>query len=177
MMSFKKGHANSKKTFTLTEIVMVLLIVGILSFVATTQFNVYYNVKLEGAAKKLISDIRYIQTVAVSMHTDTSIVFNTSTDTYQAYYYDSGTSSWLTVKDPFSNYDLAVNFVTDPQYTGIDINIANFAGFSTLQFNWRGFPQDSSGTDLTVTGLVVLRYKGNTVTINISPKTGKATAA
>lgn len=61
--------------FTLTEIIMVIILVGIVSVSVVPKFLDTSAFSLEGAAAVVVSDIRYTQELAMSTHTDTSISF------------------------------------------------------------------------------------------------------
>lgn len=127
--------------------------------------------------KKVRSDIRYVQQLAISRHTDTRIVFNAGTNSYQADNCNgSGSSctSWSPAIDPFSRGNLLTNFNSDPQYAGIDITSVVFdGGGSTLRFDWQGVPQNSARANLTNDGSVSFEYRGNSNTIYITKNTGR----
>jgi len=155
--------------FTLIEVVMVIVMLGILYFVIQPRFDTFYNLKLKTAAKKLISDIRYAQSLAVSRHDDYAVSFDVNGENYRVYCVSDGKLA----KDPFTNTDLVVDFTTDSQYRGINIYKVNFAGGDILRFNWRGIPQDKDGNDLTRSGVVQLRYKSWSLKVNVTPHTGR----
>jgi len=62
------SHAirSKKLALSLVELVMVMVIIGILAVVAIPRVEVFYNIKFHAAAKKLVSDIRYAQNIAIS---------------------------------------------------------------------------------------------------------------
>jgi len=66
---------------------------GILAALAVPRFESFYSIKLNGAVKKVVSDIRYVQQLAVSEHTNTKIVFSAAANTYTAQKYNPATSS------------------------------------------------------------------------------------
>lgn len=157
---------------------MIIVIVGILAVVTIPRFEVFYDIKLQGAAKKLLSDIRYIQNVALSRHTNTRIIFDETNEIYQASQCESSctvSSNWTAISDPFTRSDLIMDFRTDPQYGGVDISGVDFEGTATLRFNWEGTPQDANGSDLTSPGSVTLTLRGRTKAIRVTPQTGKVT--
>jgi len=155
--------------FTLIEAVMVVVILGILYFAAQPRFDTFYNLKLKTAAKKLISDIRYTQSLAVSRHDDYAIYFDVDGENYRVYRVSDGKLA----KDPFTNTDLIVDFTTDSEYRGINIYKVNFSGGDILRFNWRGVPQDKKGNDLTKRGVVWLRYRSWSLEVDVTPHTGR----
>lgn len=163
--------------FTLIETIMVIVIIGILTAVAVPRFNAFYALKLDGAMKKVRSDIRYVQQLAISRHTDTRIVFSSGGNSYQAHNCNgSGSSctSWSPAIDPFSRGNLQTYFNTDPQYGGINITGVVFdGGGSTLRFDWQGVPQNSARTNLANDGSISFAYRGNSNTIYITKNTGR----
>lgn len=166
----KQGAARG---WTVIEIVMVIVIMGILALLAIPRFDTFYSIKLNGAAKKLVSDIRYVQQLAVAEHTNTKIVFNTATETYTAQKYNG--SSWVAIIDPFTRGDLTENFTSDPQFGGVNIFSTTLSS-TTLRFTLRGVPQegpDAGPADITVERSVTFTFRGNTVSIFITPQTGR----
>ncbi len=161
----------SLKAFTLIEIVMVIVILGVLALLAAPRFADFYFIKLRSAAVKVVSDIRYTQQYALANHDDYKIIFNTTNNTYDCQLVSD--SSYI--KDPFTQGNLSVNFNTDVQYKGIKINSATFGSGSTLRFNWQGIPQDSTGAALTSAGTVNLTYQSRSITISVGPQTGLVT--
>jgi prepilin-type N-terminal cleavage/methylation domain-containing protein len=165
--------------FTLIELVMVIVIIGILAGLAIPRFQSFYAIKLSGAARKVVSDLRFAQQLAISQHADSRIEF--SGNTYRGCYCNtaggacsSGTctsTNWSAITDPFTRANLVVNFSTDLQYGGINIASNNFGG--TLRFNWQGVPQNASGAPLTAEGSISLSYQGNNSTIYVTPNTGR----
>jgi hypothetical protein len=115
--------------------------------------------------KKIVSDIRYCQEMAISRHANTRIVFDPSVDTYRAEEQLGVGGIWSGIKDPFSRSDLIMNFRTDQQYRGIDIASANFNSSNTLQFDWQGVPVSG--------GSLIFNYHGNNRTIILANNTGR----
>jgi len=162
----------SLKAFTLIEIIMVIVILGILTALAAPRFEDFYSVKIRNAAKKIASDIRYVQQYAVANHTDYKITFSVAGNQYDC----QKVSDSSYIKDPFTNNDFIVDFDTEPLFKPVKIsNVSvNLVG-GVLCFNWQGVPQSPSGTNLSSAGTVQLTYQGRTVTISVEPQTGLVT--
>lgn len=152
--------------FTIIELIMVIVIIGILAGLAIPRFESFYAIKLDGATKKAVSDIRYIQHLALAGHTNARIVFNAVGNSYvgqEEVPEDSG--NWQNAKDPFTRGDLNVQFNSDAQYRGIDIQNPSFGGSATLRFNWLGEPVSGGSVDFV--------YKGRSRRILVADRVGR----
>ncbi len=147
---------------------MVITIIGILILLALPRIRVIYSIKLQGATKKLVQDIKYTQTVAITTHTNYAISFNPTENSYQVYRISDGNL----LKDPYTHQPLVVDFDEVSQYRGINIISVDFAGTNILQFNWQGIPCDGNGDLLVKEGRITLSYQDESFTIIISPQTG-----
>ena len=155
--------------FTLIETIMVIVIIGIMAAVAIPRFNAFYGIKLGGVSKKVVSDIRYVQRLAVSRHQSYNLNFSTNpTNRYTVTVAAGGGYA----KDPFSRQDFIVNFNTDPHYGGIRIAATTFGG-GILQFDWQGIPCNSAGLPLAADNSLTLSYQGNNKTIVVTQDTGR----
>lgn len=152
-----------KPGFSLIEVVMVIVIAGILAGLAIPRFDSFFAIKLDGAVKKMVSDIRYVQQLAVARHENYAITFNTGNNSYRGYRVLDNSP----VNDPFTQQylDPWINFNTDLQYPGITIFNANFGGVPTVVFDWQGAPSSA--------GSVELRCKGNSRVISITANTAR----
>ena len=161
----RKMKAILRKGVTLIELVMVMVMIGILVALAIPRFDSFYSIKLEGCMKKVISDIRFSQQMAVSRHVNSRIVFDAGADNYTAQEQLVTGGPWSGIKDPFTRTNLVMNYRSDPQYKGIDIISANFNSSNILQFDWQGAP--------LLGGRVTFNYLGNTRTVVVANNTGK----
>jgi len=63
--------------FTLIEIIMAVVIIGILAFVAITKYPTT-GISLETAADMIKSDIRSVQALAMAKHTSQTLTFSST---------------------------------------------------------------------------------------------------
>ena len=157
----------TRNGFTLIETIMVIVIIGIMAALSVPRFNAFYGIKLAGVAKKVVSDIRYVQQLAISRHESYNIIF--SPGPVNTYLVRRVADSSLAA-DPFSLGDFSINFNSDPHYGGITITSTNFGG--TLQFDWQGIPRTAAGAALANDGSINLSYQGNSKTIIVTQNTG-----
>jgi prepilin-type N-terminal cleavage/methylation domain-containing protein len=158
------------KGFTLIEILMVITIVGILtvSFIPRMK-EVTDEVKVKAAAKKLIADIRYSQGVAMSRHTNTTVVFTPSGNGYSLFDNDTG----KLLVDPFSRGNATVIFGNGNQFNGVSITSVNFNGTGTLRFDYQGNPQNGAGLVLLANGIVNFGCGAQTANVTVTAGTGQ----
>ncbi len=158
---------------------MVIGIIGVLSALSYPRMtNAYYSLKVNGAARKLQSDIRYAQQLALNQHAKYDVVFDTANERYRV----ADVTANANVTDPYSRSagvvgsdwttGLYVDYVNDKELNGIDLSSATSA---TLRFNTRGRPTDTSDTTLTSNFDIVITYQGFSKTMRVTPNTGVVT--
>jgi prepilin-type N-terminal cleavage/methylation domain-containing protein len=129
--------------FTLIEIIMVIVIIGILAFVAIQKFSAKSDISLATAASMIRSDIRSVQALAMAKHTAKSMTFASNIYTFDDL---SGTKT----RNLANIFDAQLT-ITAP---------------ATIGFNSLGEPTAGYGSSITITTgsstktLTVLRYTG-----------------
>lgn len=78
-MNIQRVKKKAIAGFTIIELIMVIVIISILAVLALPRFDSFYEIKLNGAVKKIISDIRYAQQMAISRHEDYRVSFTGNT--------------------------------------------------------------------------------------------------
>lgn len=160
--------------FTLIEIVMVIVIAGTLAVLAVPRFESFYVIKLNAAVKKVVSDIRYVQQLAIARHESYKIIFSPGIERYEVRLASDNSLA----KDPFSRKDFVSDFTADAYYKGLDISGTSLLS-NTLRFDWRGMPQegpDGGVVDLAAERSIGFLYRGSSLSIYITPQTGRVRA-
>jgi Tfp pilus assembly protein FimT len=168
--------------FTLIELVMILLLVGILSALAITMFPDMGPIRSDMTAEKVQSDIRYAQSLAVSTQCWAGIAFSAAADTYSLYMgsLDDGISvpsGWAIIADPLTrkNYTVQLN---SAEFAGIDMTIVYFNGYNNyLVFDRWGNPYSYTGSGSPIAldnpAGVRLAYSSGTVDVRVERGTGR----
>jgi len=156
-----------RKTFSIIELVMVIVALGVFSVAVVVSIDSAKVNKLIGAASKLTFDIRYAQQLALSRHTTCGVSFDPGNDTYFVYVGDTSTKAI----DPHMRTEFIVDFTSQSEYSGIDLASTDFGDL--LSFDSIGTPYDSSAVALSSQGNIVLGTGSYTKTVTVQPSTGK----
>jgi prepilin-type N-terminal cleavage/methylation domain-containing protein len=131
--------------FTLIELIMVIVIIGILLLVAIQKYPTT-EISLETAADMIRSDIRSVQALAMAQHASKTLTFNSSTE-YVFPILGEGNKT----KDLDNIFDGAISLNAYP---------------ASISFNSLGEPTAGYGSPITITTgsttktLTVLQYTG-----------------
>lgn len=147
--------------FTLIEIVVVIVLLGIITIVAVPQFtNTLASKRLYDAIEKLNDDLNYCRDYAISQHTNTYIRFGIANNRYRLFYGDTYATR-VALYDPARSS--AAWFTINSVYTNVSLQSVSFAS-NIISFDWWGTPSEG--------GSVVLTNGTNTHTISVSAETG-----
>lgn len=157
----KRFYKSRSGGFTLIEIIVVIVIIGIITMVAVPQMaNTLRTKRLYDAVEKLNDDLNYCRDYAISQRTNTWIDYNIGLNRYRLFY---GTSlpTRLPLIDPARNSSAWLTISDD--FTGVSLQSVSFGGLS-ISFNWWGTPSEG--------GTVVLTNGLNNRTITVNAETG-----
>ncbi len=158
--------------FTLTELIVMLSIMGILSWLAFPKMAAMDEIRLDAAARRLAGDLRYAQSQAISKRVMHGILFEPSIERYTVFAPTASTP----VTDPADRArPLRVDYTSRTEFQGVLITSATFGTTTGVKFDYFGIPRDTAGTDLSSTGRVILSYQGASDTIDVAPQTGTVT--
>ena len=155
--------------FTLTEMTVIIVILGILSWLAYPKVVAMDEIKLDAAARRLVSDLRYAQSLAMSRRVIHGILFDPAAEKYTVFAPNAATP----IVDPADlARTLVVDYTSRTEFKGVLVQSASFGTTPGVTFDYFGVPRDTSGADLTTNGVVVLTYQGNTDSVLVAPQTG-----
>jgi len=146
--------------FTIIEIVIVVVIIGIAALVAVPMMSSAASLQIRSAANMIAADLEYARSMAISRGQKYSVVFDQVAESYK-------------IIDPLGNviqhpvkkgFTYVIDFQNESKLNKVDISIAVFDTDQTVVFDCLGSP-DSEGN-------VVLQADGETKTITVEPVTG-----
>lgn len=146
--------------FTMVEIVIVVVIIGIAALIAVPMMSSAASLQIRSAANMIAADIEYTKSMAISRGQKHSVVFDKDADSYKIV--DSGGN---VIQHPVKKgFTYIVSFQNEKRLNQVDITSADFGGSQTVTFDCLGSPDNG--------GSVVLQADGTTRTVTVEPVTG-----
>lgn len=172
---------------SLVELTVVMVIVGILAVAMMIKMKSQSWHKLNAAAERMASDIRYARQLAVSSGKWIKVVFDpaTSANYYRIRWVASGSATENLLQNPLEptlNFDVDFDDTGSPHQGVTFANPANCAG-TTNDPVFNVFGEPTCCTDATHSSCpkiagsfsVILSYAGNNRTVSLNPQTGMVT--
>ena len=162
----------ARRAFTLIELIMVMLIMGIISVVGFIVINPYQGIKLDAAAKKVMVDLEFARNLSLSTAKWYGVSFEADpSNVYRVYQTDGVTD---TVMDDPSQPGKSFVVNLNSYFGGVKIQSASLGGGSKVEFNPLGTPYaDKTGAAFSANGVVTLSFNSPTKTVQITPNTGR----
>ena len=163
-----------RKAFSLPELIIMLVIMGILAVVSFVALDPYRGIKLDAGAKKLKADLQYTRNLALSTAKWYGVTFEVDpVNTYTIYETDGSTDT--PIENPAK---LGTNFIVDIHnyYSGVKIDSVDIDGVDIVKvvFHPRGIPyKDRGGSLIATQATITLEYRGITREVVITPNTGR----
>ena len=150
--------------FTLAEILVVVLIMGIAAAVVIPMAVGTGGLQAVSAARMISADLQYAQNLSITQQTPISVVFDASAESYGLY----NASNLL--EHPINKNDYLTDFSSQGGFGEVDIDTVNFGGTDTSEvtFDELGSPVDGAGWVTITDGQVVYR-------VDVTAATGMVT--
>ena len=155
--------------FTFVELVVVITLIGILAWLAYPSLGAIGEIRLDAAARRVASDLRYAQNRAIGSRTVHGVRFDVGAGSYTVYAANSGAAI---VNPADRGKRLVVTFASLAETRGVRIESAAFGGTPGVTYDFYGVPRDSAGAELKTPGRVVLLCDGRRDTVEVAPETG-----
>ncbi|MBI3541050.1 MAG: type II secretion system protein [Deltaproteobacteria bacterium] len=165
----------TQKGFTLIELVLMMVLLGILSAVAIATLPNLGIAKVEAAATKVQADLMYVRQLARNRNGTYGIIFDTVNNQYTVFLFNPGTNTKTTLTDPLTLASMVTDFKKIQGLKGVTLQSTSIGGTSEVRFTPQGIPQNGSGTPLGLSGSVVVQEAGASRTITIQSGTGEVT--
>jgi prepilin-type N-terminal cleavage/methylation domain-containing protein len=169
--------------FTLVEILGVLVIIGIASAMVIPHLGTRDDLKASAAARVVIADLIYAQSMAISSSSTYYVRFDTGTNSYKVLS-NASPSGDTVASNPLTQLSYVQTFGSGSKFDTIVLQSATINGTDaayqpcfTVAFDEMGAPYAYSYTtanknDLN-SGSIVVKSGNFTKTITISPYTGE----
>lgn len=155
-----KDSPDSRSGFTLIEILILAVLLGIVALTAVPMLSSAGTIQLRAAANMIAADLEYAKSMAISRGQNYSVRFDQNSESYQI----EDQSNNVIPHPVKKGFNYIVDFQNDGRLNRVDITGVNFGATNDVAFDSLGSP-DSGGT-------VTLQASGATVTVTVEPITG-----
>ena len=171
-MRHSRHRAN--RGFTLIEILVVVVIIGIASAIILPQLSSRDDLRAASAARALMADLLYAQNRSIALQKMHYVQFDTAGNTYS-------------VLDNMSPANIITHPVLQAPYTvslgtgslsNVKLASPTFDGQTVVAFDAMGVPyswSSGSGTTALAAGSVQIKAGKNTLTVSVAPYSGEIT--
>jgi MSHA pilin protein MshC len=147
--------------FSLLEVVIVLVMVGVLAVFAAPRVTTTQSITLPSLAAKLVANIRYTQSLAMSQGQRYRINFTATT-------YQITDMSGTPIVQPLTAGAAAIS-VAPASLTGFNPPLTN----NYVAFDSKGVPYISATSQLAANATITLTAGSDTSSVVIAPETGR----
>ncbi len=155
----------AQKGFTLIELVMVLVLLGIVAVFVAPRLGNVPSTNAAAFTDKLRADIRYAQNLAMTRNQRARVTFRNAPNGYDV------TLGGNPVIDPAGSGNLSVTLNTG-NYAGISITIPTGFSGNYVEFDSLGVPYEGGGAPLGAARSVTVTGGGSNYSVSVQPQTG-----
>lgn len=164
-----------ERGFTLIEIIVVVVILGIVAFMAIPMVSNAADVQVRAAANRMAADIDYAKSMAITHQRSYTVVFDPANESYEVQDDSGGV-----IDHPVNPGSFVVDFRTDGNLSRVNMENADFDPDSnpSMTFDYLGSPHSgtAAGNPLN-SGQITLTADNFTLVVNVEPVTGYVTVS
>ena len=153
--------------FTMVELLIVMIIISISAMIVIPMIGSASGMQLSAAANMIAADLEYAKGIAIGRGQNFSVIFDTSSDSYQIEGQNGNTISHPVKK----GFDYVIDFGSEGRLEKVRISGVNFDGTDSIKFDYLGCPYNGNDTALN-SGVVTLTAGETNMTVNVEPITG-----
>ena len=172
----KYENKRSPKGFTLVEIIIVVVILGIAAAIAVPMVSSAADMQVRSAANRIAADLDYAKNLAITHQRRHWVVFSGNSYEIRTVE-DDGTTEYV-IDHPVNPGSFVVDFSADSRLSRVNIVTADFDSDSsnTITFDYLGSPYSGTGTTAPLnSGQITLQAADFTLTVDVEPVTGYVT--
>ncbi len=171
----KTDSRNGAAAFTLIEIMVTVVILGIVALIAVPMMSGAADMQVRGAANRLAADLEYAKNMAITHQSPFTVAFDTSASSYEVYDVDSAL-----ITHPVTRGDFVVSFPDQRGLGQVRINAAgtSFDGQDEVTFDYLGTPYSGTNTTSELnSGVITLQDTTGSFAlyVKVEPMTGYVT--
>lgn len=163
----ERDRRKTFQAFTLMELLLVLIVIGIAAALAIPLYVSAADTQLRTAASMIASDLEYAKSMSISTGKSHSVVFDTSAESYSI----KDSDGQVIAHPVHIGSDYTVDFANDSRLNKVNIVNTNFGAANTVSFDNIGAPFNGSGAALSG-GLIQLSAEGYSLKVKIDSVTG-----
>lgn len=162
-MKINAKFLKNQKGFTLIELIVIVVIVGVLSYVVIANYSGTHNkLQYEAMIKKIAADVKYARSLALTEGKGARVYIDQANNRYYLKW-DDGSY----IKNPVGGKDFVVQLGQD-KFSAVQITATAFSG-GRLDFSTSGSPSNAGSSFAGELNLVSLN---NAKKIMITANTG-----
>ena len=163
--------------FTLIEILVVVIILGIAAAVIVPHIGSRSDLKATSAARLMMADLIYAQNRSISQQKPHFVQFDAATESYKVLDQMSPTARIITHPVEQSPFIVAFGNAGTAALRDVQIDSVNFDGQSVLSFDEMGTPYAyNPGTNVSTaltSGTITIKCKEMLLNVTVEPFTGE----